>query len=171
MSKPDQDAVGVLGMQAFETVANQGRQGMQRQGRSSQETTVWPQGSVLVPPEGIHVIISLRTLQNCNPPPHSPPNMEDISILHSTEHHTLVQFSSVQSLSHVRHFATPGTAAQQGSLCITNSQSLHKLKSIESVVASNHLIFCPPLLFPSSICPSIRVFSNESVFHIRWPKY
>ena len=79
-------------------------------------------------------------------------------------------FSSVQSLSHVRHFATPWTTACQGSLSIINSQSSLKLMSIESVISSNHLILCHPLLLPS-IFPSIRVFSNESVLHIRWPKY
>ena len=82
-----------------------------------------------------------------------------------------VQFSSVQSLSRVRLFATPWIAARQASLSITNSQSLCKLMSIESVMPSNHLILCHPLLLPSSIFPSIRVFSNESVLHIRWPKY
>ena len=81
------------------------------------------------------------------------------------------QFSSVQSLSHVQLSATPWTAAHEASLSITNSQSLFKLMSIESVMPSNHLILChPPLLLPS-IFPSIRVFSNESVLHIRWPKY
>ena len=77
---------------------------------------------------------------------------------------------SVQSLSCVRLFATPWTAACQATLSITNSQSLLKLMSIESVMPSNHLILCRPLL-PPSIFPSIRVFSNESVLHIRWPKY
>ena len=82
-----------------------------------------------------------------------------------------VQFSSVQSLSHVRLFATPWTAACQASLSITNSQSPPKLMSIELVMPSNHLILCPPLLLLPSIFPSIRVFSNESVLCIRWPKY
>ena len=80
------------------------------------------------------------------------------------------QFSSVQSFSHVRLFVTPWTAARQASLSITNSWSLLKLMSIESVIPSNHLILCRPLLLPPSIFPSIRVFSNESVLHIRWPK-
>ena len=80
------------------------------------------------------------------------------------------QFSSVQSLSHVRLSVTPWTAARQASLSITNSQSSLKLMSIESVMPSNHFIFCRPLLLPSSIFPSIRVFSNESVLCIRWPK-
>ena len=80
-----------------------------------------------------------------------------------------VQLSTVQSLSHVRLFVTPWTAAHQASLFVTNSQSLLKLMSIESVISSNHLILCRPLL-PPSIFPSIRVFSNESVRRIRWPK-
>ena len=80
-------------------------------------------------------------------------------------------FSSVQSFSCVRLFATPWTTARQASLSITNSQSTHKLISTESVMPSNHLILCcSPLLLPS-IFPSIRVFSNESALHIRWPKY
>ena len=79
--------------------------------------------------------------------------------------------STVQLLSRVRLFATPWTAARQASLSITNSQSLLKLMSIESVMPSNHLILCHPLLLLPSIFPSIRVFSNESVLCIRWPKY
>ena len=86
-----------------------------------------------------------------------------------------LQFSSVQSLSHVRLFATPWSctpcATHQASLSITNSWSLLKLMFIESVMPSNHLILCCPLLLPPSIFPTIRVFSNESVLHIRWPKY
>ena len=80
-------------------------------------------------------------------------------------------FSSVQSLSRVRLFATPWTAACQASLSITNSQSLLKLMSVELVMPSNHLILCHHLLFPPSIFPSIWVFSNELVLHIRYPKY
>ena len=80
-------------------------------------------------------------------------------------------FSSVQSLSSVWLFMTPWTAACQASLSITSSWSLLKLMSIELVMPSNHLILCRPLLLPPSIFPSIRVFSNESVIHIRWPKY
>ena len=79
--------------------------------------------------------------------------------------------SSVQSLSHVRLFATPWTAARQASLSITNSQSLLKLMSIKSVMPSNHLILYHPLLLLPLIFPSIRVFSNESALCIRWPKY
>ena len=79
--------------------------------------------------------------------------------------------SSVQSLSQVQLFATPWTAACQTYLSITNSQSLLKLMSIELVMPSNHLILCLPLLLLPSIFPSIKVFSNKSVLHIRWPKY
>ena len=78
---------------------------------------------------------------------------------------------SVQSLSRVRLFATPWTAACQASLSITNSQSLLKFISIESVMPSNHLILCRPFLLRPSIFPSIRVFSNKSVLCNRWPKY
>ena len=85
--------------------------------------------------------------------------------------HIYAQFSSVQSLSCVRLFATPSTAARQASLSITNSRSLLKFMSFESVMPSNHIIFCRPLLLLSSIFPSIRVFTNESALHIRWPKY
>ena len=80
-------------------------------------------------------------------------------------------FSSVQSLSRVRLFATPWTAARQASLSITNSRSSPKPMSIESVMPSNHLILCRPLLLLPSIFPSIRVFSNESPLHMRWPKW
>ena len=80
-------------------------------------------------------------------------------------------FSSVQSFSHVQLFATPWTAANQASLSITNFWSLLKLMSIESVMPSNHLILCHPLLLQPSIFPTIGVFSKESVLCIRWPKY
>ena len=83
----------------------------------------------------------------------------------------LTQFSSVQSLSHVLLFVTPWTEGHQGSLSITNSWSLLKLMSIASVMPSNHVILCSPLLLLPSIFLSIRVFSNESALHIRWPKY
>ena len=83
----------------------------------------------------------------------------------------LRSLSSVQSLSRVQLFATRWTAAHQASLFITNSQSLLKLMSIESVMSSNHLILCCPFLILPSIFPLIRVFSNESVLRIRWPKY
>ena len=81
------------------------------------------------------------------------------------------QLSSVQSLSHVQLFVTTWTAALQASLSITNSWSLLKLMSIESVMPSNHFILCHPLLLLPSILPSIRVFSNESTLCIRWPEY
>ena len=81
------------------------------------------------------------------------------------------QFSSVQSFSHVQLFGIPWTAARQASQSITNSQSPPKPMSIESVMPSNHLILCRPLLLLPSIFPSIRVFSNESTLRMRWPKY
>ena len=83
----------------------------------------------------------------------------------------IIQFSSVQSLSHVRLFATPRIAACQASLSITNSRSSLKLMSIESVMPSSHLIFCRPLLLLPPVPPSIRGFSSESTLHIRRPKY
>ena len=85
--------------------------------------------------------------------------------------HLMFCFSSVQSLSHVWLFVTPWTTARQASLSITNSWSLPKLMSTELVIPSNQLILCRPLLLPPSILSSIRVFSNESALHIRWPKY
>ena len=84
---------------------------------------------------------------------------------------SMYQFSLVQSLSRVRLFATPWTAARQASLSITNSRSLPKLMSTDSVMPSNHLILCRPLLLLPSIVPRIRVFSNESALRIKWPKY
>ena len=82
-----------------------------------------------------------------------------------------IQFGSVQSLSCVRLFATPWTAAGQASLSITISWSPPKTMSVESVIPSNHLILCHPLLLLPSIFPSIRVFSNETALRITWPKY
>ena len=82
-----------------------------------------------------------------------------------------LQFSSVQSLSHVRLFATPWIAARQASLSINNSRTLLKLMPIKSVMPSSHLILCCPLLLLPPIPPSIRVFSNESALSMRWPKY
>ena len=82
-----------------------------------------------------------------------------------------MNISSVQSLSRVRLFATPWIAAHQASLSITNSRTLLRLTSIESVMPSSHLILCRPLLFLPSTPPSIKVFSNESTLHMRWPKY
>ena len=93
---------------------------------------------------------------------------EDVTILNI---YVPNQFSSVQSLNRVQLFATPWTAARQASLSITNPRGLPRLMSIESVMQSNHLILHRPLFFPPSIFPSVRVFSNESVLHIRWPKY
>ena len=95
----------------------------------------------------------------------------DFFIVQGTLKSLLQHHSSVQSLSCVWHFATPWTAACQASLFITNSWSLLKFMSIESVMPSNHLNLCCPLLLPPSIFPSIRAFSNESVHHNRWPKY
>ena len=89
----------------------------------------------------------------------------------STKICPIVIFSSVQLLSHVWLFATPWTSARQASLSITNSPSLPKLIAIELVMPSNHLTVCCPLLLLPSIFPNIRVFSNESALHIRWPKY
>ena len=83
----------------------------------------------------------------------------------------MLQFSSVQSLSRVQLFATPWTAARPASLFITNSWSLLKLMPTELVMPSDHLILCDPLPLLYSVFPSIRVFSNESALHIRWPKY
>ena len=87
---------------------------------------------------------------------------------HFNSFHKL-QFSSVQSLSHVLLFATPRTAAHQASLSITNSRSLLKFMSIDVVMPSNHFMLCHPLLLLPSVFPSIRVFSSESVLCIRWP--
>ena len=89
----------------------------------------------------------------------------------STEKQFTMMISSVQSLSRVWLFGTPWTAARQASLSITNSQSLPKPVSIESVMPSNHFILCHPHLLLPSIFPSIRVFSNESFLRIRWPEY
>ena len=95
---------------------------------------------------------------------HRPPDLFDVQWL-------IYQLGSVQSLSRIRLFATPWTAACQASLSITNSQSVLKLMSIESVMPSSHLNLCHPFLLLPPIPPSIRVFSNESTLRIRWPKY
>ena len=92
-----------------------------------------------------------------------------VALIYHLYNHT--QFRTVQLFSHFWLFVTPWTTACQASLSITDSQSLLKLMSIESVMPSNHLILCRPLLLQPSIFPSIRVFSNESVLHITWPKY
>ena len=83
----------------------------------------------------------------------------------------IIQFSSLQTVSRVQLFVTPRTTACQASLSITSSWSLPKIMSIESAMPSNHLILCHPFLLLPSIFPQIRVFSNESALHIRWPKY
>ena len=100
-----------------------------------------------------------------------PPMLLQIAFFPSILWLSNIQFSSVQSLSHVQLFATPRIAARQASLSITNSRSSPKIMSIESVMPSSHLILCRPLLLLPPIPPSIRVFSNESTLHIRWPKY
>ena len=83
----------------------------------------------------------------------------------------IIKDQSVQSFSHGQLFATPWTAVRQASLFITNSWSLLKLMSIESVMPSNHLVLCHPFLLPPSVFPSISAFSNNSALHVRWPKY
>ena len=93
------------------------------------------------------------------------------SLLRTGFHRMCAQFSSVQALSRVRLFATPWIAARQASRSITNSRSSLILTSIESVMPSSHLMLCRPLLLLPPIPPSIRVFSNESTLHMRWPKY
>ena len=98
--------------------------------------------------------------------------MENLGVIYSaTLHPNISQFSSVQSLSLVRLLVTPGIAARQASLSMTISRSSLKLMSIESVMPSNQLMLCRPLLLLPSIFPSIRVFSNESTLRMRWPKY
>ena len=119
----------------------------------------------------------------CVPPPHSSldfillgplthsaPQWLTFCFCAQCPHPKFRGFSSVQWLSRIWLFVTPWTAASQASLSITNSRSLPKLMSIESVMPSNHLILCRPLLLPS-IFPSVRVFSHESALRIRWPKY
>ena len=97
--------------------------------------------------------------------------LPSLKLLYNFLLHVMYQFSSVQWLSCVWLFVTPWITARQASLSITNSQSLPKFMSIESVMPSNHLILCHPFLLLPSIFPSIRVFSKESILHIRWPKY
>ena len=111
---------------------------------------------------------------HCSPPGSSVLGISQARILEWVDislSNTQPQFSSVQSLSCAQLFATPWTAARWASLSITNSRSLLRLMSIESVMPSNHPILCRPLLLLPSIFPSIRVFFKESVLHIRWPKY
>ena len=99
------------------------------------------------------------------------PRMKNGDGTHQERKCLMIQFSSVQSLSRVQLFATPWITARQAFLSITNSQSLPKPMPIESVMPSSHLILCHPLLLLPPIPPSIRVFSNESTLHMRWPKY
>ena len=89
----------------------------------------------------------------------------------SIQEDDISQFNSVQSLGHVQLFATPWITERQASLSITNSRSLLKLMSIKSVMPSSHLILCHPLLLLPPVPPSIKVFSNKSTLHMRWPKY
>ena len=112
---------------------------------------------------------SCREKHMVQPPPDSGSSCEDTEV--GFRYHSGKSVGSVQSFSRVRLFATPWTAERQASLSITNSRSSLKPMSIESVMPSNHLILCRPLLFMPSIFPSIRVFSNESALRIRWPKY
>ena len=117
--------------------------------------------TILKPPKSTLGNFS-RHLKNC---------VDNFSCVDDIVLFMLFQFSSVQSLSRVQLFSTPWAAARQASLSITNSWSLPKLMSIESVIPASHLILCRPLLLLPSIFPSIRVFSNESALHMRWPKY
>ena len=119
--------------------------------KSRNKTTIWPSN-----PTSRHI---LQGSQNWK------------RHMYSNVQFNSVQFSSFQSLSRVQLFTTPWITARQASLSITNFQSPSKPMSIESVMPSNHLILCRPLLLLPSIFPSIRVFSNESALHIRWPKY
>ena len=114
------------------------------------------------------VALLYTTLVHVAPHPWKSANL---SVVISMMNLLTTYFSSFQSLTCVRLFMTPWTAACQASLSITNSWSLFKLMSIESVMPSNHLILCHPLLLAPSVFPSIRVFSNEPPLHIRWPKY
>ena len=128
--------------------------------------------------EWITIAFSTGYIKNCNLSMQMTDLFEDPSKTYLLGRHCLFclfymksNFQSVQLLSHVRLFASTLTAVQQASLSITNSRSLPKLMSFESVLPSNHLIFCCPLLLLPSIFPSITVFSNESALSIRWPKY
>ena len=122
-----------------------------------------------------HVKMGTIVIAECWDVGHSFPPNQGAHFLHSTVKalpNYFLWFSSVaQSLSHVRLFVNPWTAAHQASLSITNFRSVPKLMSIKSVMPSNHLILCRPLLLPPSIFYSIRVFPSESVLLIRWPKY
>ena len=117
---------------------------------------------------GCHCLLRLMSLAGTSFTAEPPVEISISSSISTPEH---ISISSVQSLSCVRLFLIPWTAAPQASLSITNSRSLLKLMSIEQVTPSNHLILCRPLLLLLSILSSIRVFSNVSGLHIRWPKY
>ena len=115
----------------------------------------------------IHFVLEVALIESM----HSLSNVRLVSTLSLGLCHSLSLFSSVQSLSHVRLFATPWIAARQASLSTTNSRNSLRLTSIELVMPSSHLILCRPLLLLPPIPPSIRVFSNESILRMRWPKY
>ena len=140
--------------------------GQQKQGKEEK-----PQKCNSIPQTGIHLTLFCRILieKDTHTHTHTHTHTDFVSLL-VWEKLAEAGFSSVQSLSRVRLFVTPWTTARQASLCITNSQSLPKPMSIQLVMPSNHLIICHPLLLLPSIFPSIRVFSNESVLCIRWPK-
>ena len=121
--------------------------------------TFWPSNSYALLPLDIHMTGT------------SPSDFSSSSTLKFQWFSSVIQFSSVQLLSSVQLFVTPWIAARQASLSITNSRSSLKLTSIESVMPFSHLILCRPHLLLPPIPPSIRVFSNESTLHIRWPKY
>ena len=118
----------------------------------------------------LFIISTSNTCRICHDVPAFIPGISNSCLLFFFFLITLA-ISSVRSLSHVRLFAAPWTAAHQASLSITNPRSLHRFMYIELVMPSNHLILCRPLLLLPSIPPSIRVFSSESVLRIRWPKY
>ena len=138
----------------------------------SQNFLVWNPRLILL--EEMHAVLHTHSLVFQNTVFHHPIRNYIIifwQILKSMCSPLYFHFSSVQSLSHVRLFVTPWTEARQASLSITNSRSPPKPMSIESVMPSNYLILCRPLLLLPSIFPRIRVFSNESALCIRWPKY
>ena len=116
-------------------------------------------------------LLTIHVHPLCSCPGSSPGVSLDLAVETNGDLKLPSQFSSVQLLSRIQLFSIPWTAACQTSLSITNSQSLLKLMSIESVMPSYHLILCHPLLLPPSIFPSNKVFSNESVLYIIWPKY
>ena len=138
--------------------------------RDTHRCTLFIQGSAKEPPSQSlswhpHIIIPVsHLLFPFLVSAHDPDTVQHTTCL-------FILLSSVQPLSRVWLFATPWTATHQASLSITNSQSLPKPMSIESVTPSNHLILCRPLLLPPSTFPSIKVFSSESALRIRWPKY